>query len=63
MKTIKGRGAQLNTHNRFLQHEHTVRDDFLNYCEKEGDNVDSNKTTYLEIFSKTISKCLKASRR
>lgn len=54
MKTIKGRGAQLNTHNRFLQHEHIMRDDFLNYCEKEGDTVDSNKTSYLEIFPKTI---------
>lgn len=54
MKTIKGRGAQLNTHNRFLQHKHIIRDDFLNYCEKEGDNADSNKTTYLEIYPKTI---------
>lgn len=54
METIKGRGAQLNTHNRFLQHEHIVRDDFLNYCEKENENADSNKTSYLEIFPKTI---------
>ncbi|MBL4605412.1 MAG: PA0069 family radical SAM protein [Flavobacteriaceae bacterium] len=54
METIKGRGAQLNTHNRFLQHEHIIRDDFLNYCEKEGDTADSNKTSYLEIFPKTI---------
>ncbi len=54
MDTIKGRGAQLNTHNRFLQHEYIMRDDFLNYCEKEGESADSNKTTYLEIFPKTI---------
>jgi DNA repair photolyase len=54
MSNIKGRGAQINTHNRFLQHEHIVRDDFLNYCEKEGDNADSNKTSYLEIYPKTI---------
>lgn len=54
METIKGRGAQVNTHNRFLQHEYIMRDDFLNYCEKEGDNPDSNKTTYLETFPKTI---------
>ena len=54
MSYIKGRGAQVNTHNRFLQHEHIVRDDFLNYCEKEGDTADSNKTSYLEIYPKTI---------
>ncbi|QMU65009.1 MAG: PA0069 family radical SAM protein [Flavobacteriaceae bacterium] len=50
----KGRGAQLNTHNRFLQHEHIIRNDFLNYCELENERADSNKTTYLEIFPKTI---------
>jgi DNA repair photolyase len=26
----------------------------LNYCEKEGDNPDNNRTQYLEIFPKTI---------
>lgn len=51
---IKGRGAQLNTHNRFLQHSYNVEDDFLNYCEKEGENPDDNKTQYIEIFPKTI---------
>ncbi|MDT7833306.1 PA0069 family radical SAM protein [Flavobacteriaceae bacterium S356] len=54
MEYIKGRGAQLNTHNRFLQHEHIVRDDFLNYCGLENEKVTSNKTSYLEIFPKTI---------
>ena len=54
MQYIKGRGAQLNTHNRFLQHEHTVRNDFLNYCEKENESPDTNKTSYLEIYPKTI---------
>lgn len=54
MDYIKGRGAQVNTHNRFLQHEHIIRDDFLNYCEVENENPDTNKTTYLEIFPKTI---------
>lgn len=54
MEYIKGRGAQLNTHNRFLQHEHIIRDDFLNYCSLENENVDNNKTSYLEIFPKTI---------
>ena len=54
MDTIKGRGAQVNTHNRFLQHEYIVRDDFLNYCEAENESADNNKTSYLEIFPKTI---------
>lgn len=54
MEYLKGRGAQVNTHNRFLQHEHIIRDDFLNYCEAENEKADSNKTTYLEIFPKTI---------
>ncbi len=51
---IKGRGAQLNTHNRFFELSHEIRDDFLEYCEKEGDQVDKNKTQYLSVFPKTI---------
>jgi len=51
---IKGRGAQINIHNRFLQHKHTVEDDFLNYCSKENESADNNRTQYLEIFPKTI---------
>ena len=54
MEYIKGRGAQVNTHNRFLQHEYVIRDDFLNYCEAENEKAETNKTTYLEIFPKTI---------
>ena len=51
---IKGRGAQLNTHNRFFDLSHEMRDDFLEYCEKEGDQADINKTQYLNVFPKTI---------
>ena len=54
MDFIKGRGAQYNTHNRFLQHSHEVLDDFLNYCESENEESEDNKTSYLEIFPKTI---------
>lgn len=54
MEYIKGRGAQLNTHNRFLQHEHSIREDFLNYCHQENEVATTNKTSYLEIFPKTI---------
>ena len=52
--TIKGRGAQLNTPNRFHELSHENRDDFLEYCAKEGDVPDKNKTLYLPVFPKTI---------
>ncbi|OEK06180.1 radical SAM protein [Flavivirga aquatica] len=51
---IKGRGAQLNIHNRFFQLSHEMRDDFLEFCQKEGEEADKNKTLYLEVFPKTI---------
>jgi DNA repair photolyase len=50
----KGRGAQCNVHNRFFQHQHEIRDEFLEYCKKEGELPDKNKTLYLEVFPKTI---------
>ena len=49
-----GRGAQQNIHNRFFELSHEVRDDFLEYCEKEGELADKDKTQYLEVFPKTI---------
>jgi DNA repair photolyase len=52
--TIKGRGAQLNVPNRFFQLSHEMRDDFLEFCYKEGEESDKNKTLYLEVFPKTI---------
>ncbi|WP_142784401.1 PA0069 family radical SAM protein [Changchengzhania lutea] len=52
--TIKGRGAQVNTPNRFFEFSHETRDDFLEYCHKEGEESDKNKTQYLEVFPKTI---------
>ncbi|PID71007.1 MAG: radical SAM protein [Flavobacteriales bacterium] len=51
---IKGRGAQINTHNRFLQHQKIITNEFLNYCEEQGDSSDDFKTTYIKIFPKTI---------
>ncbi|MEY8870612.1 PA0069 family radical SAM protein [Meridianimaribacter flavus] len=52
--TIKGRGAQLNVHNKFFEFSHEIRDDFLEYCAKEGEEADKNKTLYLPVFPKTI---------
>ncbi|MBR9845112.1 MAG: PA0069 family radical SAM protein [Algicola sp.] len=51
---IKGRGAQQNVHNRFFELSHEQRDDFLEYCAKEGEETDTNKTLYLPVFPKTI---------
>ncbi len=53
-KNNKGRGAQKNVHNRFLQDVHETRADFLEYCHKEGEEADKNKTTYTNVFPKTI---------
>ncbi len=51
---IKGRGAQLNVPNRFFELSHEMRDDFLEFCQKAGEESDKNKTLYLEVFPKTI---------
>jgi DNA repair photolyase len=51
---IKGRGAQINVHNRFFAESQEMLDDFLNYCAVEGDAPDDNKTSFLEVFPKTI---------
>ncbi len=51
---VKGRGAQRNIHNRFFELSYEMRDDFLEYCHKEGEIADKNKTQYLNVFPKTI---------
>ena len=51
---LKGRGAQKNTANKFLQHIYETREDFLEFCRLEGEEAESNKTLYLPIFPKTI---------
>lgn len=51
---IKGRGAQQNVPNRFFEHSHETRDDFLEFCRVEGEAAETNKTHYLPIFPKTI---------
>ncbi|MFS4455181.1 PA0069 family radical SAM protein [Maribacter sp. 2304DJ31-5] len=53
-KTIKGRGAQQNAPNKFLQHIYETRDDFLEFCRIEGEEADDNRTQYIPIFPKTI---------
>ena len=51
---LKGRGAQQNSRNKFQEFYSEMRDDFLEYCWKEGELADKNKTEYLPIFPKTI---------
>lgn len=51
---IKGRGAQKKVHNRFFEHSHELRDDFLNYCASEGEEAQSSKTSLIDTFPKSI---------
>lgn len=51
---IKGRGAQKNVPNRFFSEASEWRDDFLNYCAVEGEDFQSNTTSFLEVFPRTI---------
>ena len=51
---FKGRGAQLRYPNKFLEHIHEIREDFLEFCRIEGEAHSGNKTTYLPIYPKTI---------
>ena len=51
---IKGRGAQRQIHNRFFEDQHEVLDDYLNFCEAEGETADKNKTKYIDVFPKTF---------
>ncbi|WP_405411258.1 PA0069 family radical SAM protein [Maribacter sp. Asnod1-A12] len=52
--SVKGRGAQKNTSNKFSAYSYETRDDFLEFCRLEGEVADKNKTQYLPIFPKTI---------
>ncbi len=51
---IKGRGAQQNVHNRFLQHMYEIREDFLEFCRIEGEAPEASRTEYLPVFPKTV---------
>lgn len=51
---IYGRGAQSNVSNRFDAHNHEFRDDFLNHCATEGDEVQNSKTVLIDTFPKSI---------
>lgn len=51
---IKGRGAQHHTDNKFLEHHQELKDDFLNHCALEGEVAQSEKTSFIATFPKSI---------
>ncbi|MBX2828116.1 MAG: PA0069 family radical SAM protein [Flavobacteriaceae bacterium] len=53
-QSIKGRGAQKKVHNRFFELKHEVLDEYLNFCELDGELADKNKTQYIDVFPKTF---------
>lgn len=48
------RGALTNPPNRFFQYEHEYRDDYLEWCRIEGDEVESDRTQLIPVHPKTI---------
>ncbi len=51
----KGRGAQINTHNKFLQYEYHTEDDYLEFLRINGEDTSlEQKTKYIEVYPKTI---------
>ena len=51
---LKGRGAQENPSNRFLELQHETLSEFLEYCSRNGEAVRSSKTRYIPVFPKTV---------
>lgn len=49
-----GRGAQLNTDNRFNAQRHEVCGDYLEHRVKSGEKIGPEKTKYLSVYPKTI---------
>lgn len=54
MEYVKGRGAQKNVDNRFAENKYDVLDEYLNFCDAEGEEADNNKTNFIEVFPKTF---------
>lgn len=51
----RGRGAQVNTHNRFEKLVYRTEDDFLQHLHLNGEDISqSEKTQYIEVFPKSI---------
>ncbi|MGI9547321.1 MAG: PA0069 family radical SAM protein [Flavobacteriaceae bacterium] len=50
----KGRGAQQDPANRFLELHHEILDEFLEYCVKNKEASVNPKTNYIPVFPKTV---------
>lgn len=59
-KPIRGRGAQHQAVNNYLEHHYEVLDDYLNYCAISGEEADSNRTEFITVFPKTIVNTVKS---
>jgi DNA repair photolyase len=54
-KLKTGRGAQINTHNRFAKHSYITRSDYLDFLHLNGEDTSlEQKTKYIEVAPKTI---------
>jgi DNA repair photolyase len=51
---IKGRGAQKNVHNKYLRDKHETDPEFLEFCALEDEKPRDDKTSYLEVFPKSL---------
>jgi DNA repair photolyase len=50
-----GRGAQVNPHNKFLSHQYTTEDSYLEYLRLNGEDVSQKrKTKIIDVYPKTI---------
>lgn len=54
MDYIKGRGAQVNPDNRFLEHGYEKDLSFLQHLYSQGEKEGKPKTEYIKVFPKTI---------
>lgn len=51
----RGRGSQINPHNKFLEHSYETEEDYLEFLRINGeDTCLEQKTKYIEVFPKTI---------
>jgi len=51
----KGRGAQINTHNKYLQYQYQTEDEYLEFLRINGEDTSlEKKTKYIEVYPKTI---------
>lgn len=57
---IRGRGAQHQAVNTYLEHQYEVLDDYLNHCAISGEEADSNRTQFITVFPKTLVNSVKS---